>query len=501
MARTRQPQGNARIDWANPYVKDLRFAWTGSIPSRNIVTNVSLTPVNGPTTVANKNGLSTKFDRTSSQYLSAGSGTQLQFSTDLSVLFRYRQIAIPSLGTASGIFSRDTDVGRSYTTDINNATSPNRGLRIYSNGGGGGGLILTEDRDPAIGDDRTACLIWSYSTNTSQIWVDGALIASGSAASAFPDHPTVETRIGARQYPGYEDYADIELTYLYAFGRRLGAQEVVSLSSNPWQLFAPQRRLWIQLGAAAGGGIVTESATGRLRAKASETSAPIRTQSVVGKRKARGSVTDTAIHTEAVVGKRKARGAATAAPATRTEASVGRVKARATTAYTHISAGQITESIAGRSKARAAVTTTPIRTEAVVARRQARGSDTVTLTRAEVAVGRSKLRAGVTAAPLVAGMITEAAVGRLRARGSSAATSALRVEAVASRRETRGTATINGIRAALAAGRARLRAASASAPYVAPTLPAEVPASSRILIDKTERLGASPAPRKPPRLG
>ncbi len=270
---------------------------------------------------------------------------------------------------------------------------------------------------------------------------------------------------------------------------------------NPYgTLYVPDvRRIYF----GAGGGTtttITESVSARLKARGSETSAPTRTESAVARRKARGAATVTAIKVEAVVGRRKARGAATTAIALRTEASAGRVKARGTTTVTHIDAGAVVESVAGRRQVRASVTAAPIRTEAVVARRQARGSDTVTLTRTIAAVGRSKARGAVTAAPLVAGMITEAVAGRLRARGSSTVTTT-RIEAVAACRRARGSAVINGIRSALAAGRARLRAAVAGAPYVPPTLPLEVPESTRTLNAQESRIGSSPVAADPRRLG
>ncbi len=271
------------------------------------------------------------------------------------------------------------------------------------------------------------------------------------------------------------------------------------LSRNPQSIFTHDR---IRLYFGAGGGTtttITESVSARLKARGSETSAPIRTETVVARSRARGTATVTAIKVEAVVARRKAR-ATDSTAAIRTEAAVGRVKARSTTTVVHIDAGAVVQPVAGRRRVSASVAATSIRTEVVVARRQARGSDTVTLTRTESVAARRKVRGAVTAAPVVAGMITEAVAGRLRARGSSTTTTT-RIEAVATRRKARGSAVINGIRAALAAGRARLRAAVAGAPYVAPTLPLEVPEPTRTLNAQESRLGASPIAADPRRLG
>jgi hypothetical protein len=117
-----------------------------------------------------------------------------------------------------------------------------------------------------------AALVWSYSTNVSQIWVDGVLAQSSTAAGAFPDQPTIATRLGARQYPSYEDYADIELNWLYAFAQRLTESEIVTLSANPWQLFAPPRRIWVQLEAATGGTTTNTTLSATTTASASFTS-------------------------------------------------------------------------------------------------------------------------------------------------------------------------------------------------------------------------------------
>ena len=72
---------------------------------------------------------------------------------------------------------------------------------------------------------------------------------------------------------------------------------------------------------------------------------------------------------------------------------------------------------------------------------------------------------------------------------------------LAGRVTARGTETANSIRAAVAAGRLRSRGRATSGPYVAPTLPLEIPPSTRTIDRDPARLGLSPISPTKPRLG
>lgn len=65
----------------------------------------------------------------------------------------------------------------------------------------------------------------------------------------------------------------------------------------------------------------------------------------------------------------------------------------------------------------------------------------------------------------------------------------------------RATVTVRPSRYAAVAGMRYARATVVSGPYVAPTLPLEVPEPSRTLAAQASRLGASPVLKAPPRLG
>jgi hypothetical protein len=363
----------------------------------------------------------------------------------------------------------------------------------------GSNVLIRKSATGVIQTGKTYTIVVGWKPGTLSCYVDGVAIdlpndvwVTGSPTALA----SVSGNIGIG--PEEENWGAAGYALNVSWLRFLPDQQ--SISANPWELFAPQRRPFIFFEPEAGGTTTTESVSSRLKARGSETSTPIRAEVATSRRKARGAATVTAIKAEAVTGRRKARGAATTTIALRTESGVGRVKARGTTTVTHIDAGAVVESVAGRRQIRASVAVTPIRTEAVIARRKARGSDTVTLTRTEAVVARRKARGVANAAPLVAGMITESVASRLSARASSTATTT-RIEAVTARRQARGTAIINGIREALAAGRRRLRGVAAAAPYVAPTLPVEIPESSRTVNAQEVRIGASPTRKATPRLG
>ena len=298
------------------------------------------------------------------------------------------------------------------------------------------------------------------------------------------------------------------------FSSALTSAEYLALYDNLWGelTLSDPRRLYF---APSGGGTTTNERTvaARTKARGAATTTAIHDATTAGRIRARAADAVVPIHLESVAGRVKARGA-DARTSIHAATAAGRVKARAANTVEHIDAGAVSRTIAGKVRARGAAATLAIRATSIVGRVQARGADTVTSTRLSLAAGRVKTRAAIAAAPVVAGMVVTTAAGRIQAR-SAIATTATRIEAIAGRVTARGTDTANSIRAATAAGRLRGRGAAAAGPYVAPTLPLEVPESTRVLVDKTERLGASPsptiwdpvlnrrvpAPRKPPRLG
>lgn len=464
--RTRQPQGFVRVNWSNQLTRGLRALWLPNFGGGGVreAVNGLFFPSSGSVSVtAGEYGVGLSLTA-GSNYIDCGAlASQVVTTQELSVMAIIR----PAVLTRGDLITRWVQ-GASYGDqfDLLYGLSSGKPQFYVSNGGstgisnsGASSIALTVGKTSVVGG--TASMIES----ATRVYVDGQLGSSGGVPANISTTSATSYRIGDNI--GGDGNYNGDFFGGAVWDRALPLAEWVELYRNPHQLFTPDpRRLYFDGGAGAGGGVVTESASGRLRARGSETSAPIRAEVVTARRKARAVATTTAVKVEAVVARRKAR-ATDSTSAIRTESAVCRVKARSTTTVVHIDAGAIVQPVAGRRQVSASITATPIRTEAVVARRQARGSDTVTLTRTESVAARRKARGAVTAAPVVAGMITEAVAGRLRARGGATVTTT-RIEVVSARRKARGSAVINGIRAALAAGRARLRTAVAGAPYVAP---------------------------------
>lgn len=358
------------------------------------------------------------------------------------------------------------------------------------------------------------------------------VVFTRSSANALSGHP--DCKIGY-YYDGVADsrwrFAG-KVSGAYVVPSALTSGEIAALATNFWSGVKSERKLYF--GTSGGTGTTTErtvaartkargaatttaihaaTTAGRIRARAADVVVPIHVETVAGRVTARGADARTSIHAGTAAGRIKARGTDTVAPL-RTESAAGRIRAKATNTVEHIDAGAVSRTIAGKVRARGAAATLAIRHTSIVGRVQARGADTVTSTRLSLAAGRVRTRAAIAAAPVVAGMVVTTAAGRIQARGAIA-TTATRIEAIAGRVTARGTDTANSIRTAVTAGRLRSRGRATAGPYVAPTLPLEVPESTRVLVDKTERLGASPsptiwdpvlnrrvpAPRKPPRLG
>ncbi len=148
---------------------------------------------------------------------------------------------------------------------------------------------------------------------------------------------------------------------------------------------------------ATGGGVVSTSAAGRLRARGGCATTSIRAVAVTGRIKACGATTATSIRPGLATGRVKARGANSAAP---------------------IVAGTVVTAAAGRLRARGSSSSTTTRIVGEVGRLRLRGVVTVATIRPAAVGGRLRVRGHAAAGPVV-GIVETQAVGRLAARGSN----------------------------------------------------------------------------------
>ena len=131
-----------------------------------------------------------------------------------------------------------------------------------------------------------------------------------------------------------------------------------------------------------------------------------------------------------------------------------RTKARGAATTTAIHAA----TAAGRLKARGADAVTPIHVETVAGRVTARGADARTSIHASTAAGRVRTRAANTVEHIDADAVSRTIAGKVRARGV-AATLAIRHTSIVGRIKAKAAETGTSTRLSLAAGRVRTRAA------------------------------------------
>ncbi len=269
----------------------------------------------------------------------------------------------------------------------------------------------------------------------------------------------------------------------FIWARGLSDDECWDILADPMRVYRrPPTLVFFDSAGSGGETVVTTSASGRLRSRASATVAatkttscagreratgaastqPIKAVSVVGRERARGSNATASISIVSAVGRCRARGSNATAPISIVSA-VGRRSARGSTSASQVAPGIVVTSAVGRERVRGSNTATSIRTVTVVGRRRARGADAASSIRSQLAAGRVRARGATTAAPIVAGTVVTSAAGRLRARSSSSCTTT-RVTALAGRVRARGSDAVAGFRAVAVAGRRRARGAASAGP-------------------------------------
>lgn len=177
---------------------------------------------------------------------------------------------------------------------------------------------------------------------------------------------------------------------------------------------------------------------------------------------AAGVTAQSTVIVSAASGRCRARGSNTTAPISIVSA-IGRRRARGSTSASQVAPDVVVTSAVGRERVRGGNTATSIRTVAVVGRRRARGAGAASSIRAQLAAGRVRARGTTTAAPIVAGTVVTSAVGRRRVRGSNSCATT-RVTALAGRVRSRGSDAVSGFRVAAVSGRRRARGAASAGP-------------------------------------
>jgi hypothetical protein len=220
---TSQPQGRAQVDWGNPITRDLVFAHIGGDFSEML-------PVGAAIGVTSKGRID----------LLAGSG------------YLNKPGKVGSSVTLVSIAQR-TGVSNQMLLSIGGAASSNVLIALYLPGNAPA-FFVRQDAGTfgqAIGGAASptdyAVYVGRQSSSVSRdVWVNGRLIATDSAASLPPAVFTTFS-IGSQYYNGANSgTGPIGVLFSAAFNRALSDAEIKSLSNNPWQIFAPTpRNIWV----------------------------------------------------------------------------------------------------------------------------------------------------------------------------------------------------------------------------------------------------------------
>jgi hypothetical protein len=246
MIRTRQPQG-AVPSLLTGLGSKLRLLYTPTQGEFNLINGTAISIASGTYTYPPKpKGIA-----------SLGGGAEPK-----------KMLTMPAF-TSGGytlsvlISGDDGSIDGNYLDDDDGAS---RAFQLRTNGGTvqfipftGGSTGTISPSTPPTTAQKTSGFLLTASVSASgatAIYVDGVK-TTGSLGGA-PNTPTTSWGLNNRKTSGLAYSRNLFLAA--AWDRVLANAEVVSLAANPWQLFAPSRRV-VVFGAAAGGGAVTGTAS------------------------------------------------------------------------------------------------------------------------------------------------------------------------------------------------------------------------------------------------
>jgi hypothetical protein len=259
--RARQPQRPVRIDWASPYTRGLVLGGVGSIPALDFVTS-SLYSVANSTPTATPYGVAAGLSGTGSG-INIGAPSSLNFGANYYSFFMYCIPRAIAGARREILIGRDDSTTRSFTMEINplgqSGSGPNQtgAVAVTQFATNSNVASYGTDANVAVTGVPISILGGKNTASSFLIYVNG--VSNGLTLANGPTWGNVQTSsrtayVGRRGYSSFEDYfqGDVLAWAIYN-GVAPYAELAKALNDNPWQLFAPSRRV-VVFGAAAGGG-------------------------------------------------------------------------------------------------------------------------------------------------------------------------------------------------------------------------------------------------------
>ena len=243
--RLSQPQGAARVDWGNPIARGLEFVGVGTrgglLLAKGGPQSVAVAPSragrSGVGPYVSSPGGTTPICQTGATGVTGSDYSLFAFGT------------LPSAATVRAAIDDDLDTG-----------SP-RCFQFRVNAGKVELITFNTGGTPYFATGATLTAAQLAAGVAMAAVVAGNQIASfangrktSATASGTQRVPTGNFYVGQHKGTGANGW-DGELVLVGTWSRALSDAEVASLSANPWQLFAPERRIWVPV--VAGGGSST----------------------------------------------------------------------------------------------------------------------------------------------------------------------------------------------------------------------------------------------------
>ena len=252
--RTRQPQGPVQVDWSNPLSSSLVIASIGNQPGYNAANSKAVIAINSAGTRPGPAGIGLSWASTANVGVRVNSTTALtrgflSSTGGISVFV----LADPQASTTRYLpFSSAKAAQPEFTVYFNadKSGTASSGTFAVSTRGANGGQVSSAIN----GSARLFGVVFSGPAGAPDLYVDGVELGTSktAASSSELNDASCSDYVGGYLSSGYAATGFGQYLTL-AFNRSLSALEVVELSRNPWQIFAPDpRRLYFGVSGGAG---------------------------------------------------------------------------------------------------------------------------------------------------------------------------------------------------------------------------------------------------------
>lgn len=235
--RALKPEGAFEIDWAHPWAADLVVAVCpseGAGPLRDLVSGNRAAAGPGGSWSAMRSGRAVTFN--TSQYAAMATRALAALASGYTLVWGGRWGVETSWDSWGGLFCLPADNGAKSFAGVQRDASNDR-LHLFHNDYAG--FVLNTTITAYANSDLVLGLSWD-GANVRE-FRNGALVQTG--VPTFTPQGSVDNKIHINSERALSGEGNQTFSFFYAFKRRLSDAAIADLSSRPFQIVSPSRRI------------------------------------------------------------------------------------------------------------------------------------------------------------------------------------------------------------------------------------------------------------------